>query len=194
MDLDTLFDQVRYTAFRWEGRASYAVGGAEADRIQAWREHRPRPERSIRTNDYLRRIARGVLDGREWQRVTLRSDPPTEYQRYRTAGDLESQAAGEQVLVLVAGPWPAELNRAIAAAEEHLAAELDDFWLFDAGTDRAVAALMQYTPDGAFDQFHLVTDAGQLAALDAMRAALVAASVPLNGYLAAAQAVERTVA
>ncbi|MER7433678.1 DUF6879 family protein [Pseudonocardia alni] len=169
--LDELFDGVGYSAFRWEGRPSYAVGGAEAERIEAWRQHQPRPERSVRTNAYLRRIAAQTLAGVQWQRVTLRSDPPTEYHRYRLAGDLESQAAGEQVLIL-----PAE--------GIYTAATDADFWLLDYGTDHARAALMSYTPDGAFDGFQLVDDPTALVELDRRRAELVMAAVPLNTYVA----------
>ncbi|MDN5856418.1 MAG: hypothetical protein L0K86_26970, partial [Actinomycetia bacterium] len=169
--LDELFDGVGYSAFRWEGRLSYAVGGAEAERIEAWRQHRPRPERSVRTNAYLRRIAAQTLAGVQWQRVTLRSDPPTEYHRYRLAGDLESQAAGEQVLILPAeGTYTAAID--------------GDFWLLDYGTDRARAALMNYTPDGAFVGFRLVDHPPTLAELDRRRAELVMAAVPLNTYVA----------
>jgi len=169
--LDELFDDVRHSAFRWEGRLSYAVGGAEAERIEAWRQHQPRPERSVRTNAYLRRIAAQTLDGVQWQRVTLRSDPPSEYHRYRLAGDLESQAAGEQVLVL-----PAERTRTATMG--------GDFWLLDYGTDNARAALMLYTSDGEFDGFELVDDPTRLAELDHRRTKLVAAAVPLNTYVA----------
>lgn len=165
--LDDLFDGVRHSAFRWEGHASYAVGGAEAERIEAWRQHQPRPERSIRTNDYLRRIAAQTLAGAQWQRVTLRTDPPTEYHRYRIAGDLESQAAGEQVLVV--------LDRLV---------DVEDFWLIDYGTEQAGAAILRYTPDGAFDRIEMVFDPAQLEQLNRARLELVTAAIPLNVYLA----------
>jgi hypothetical protein len=174
--LDELFDGVRWSAFRWEGHPAYAVGGAEQERIEAWRRHQPRPERSVRTNAYLARIARGVLDGRTWQRVTVRSDPPTEYQQYRTAGDLESQAAGEEILVV----------------RDNLIG-VEDFWLFDYGAESACAAIMRYTPEGAFEGIAVTRDPVTLDEFEGHRRALVGSAVPLNTYLAQVSA-ERTVA
>mgnify|MGYP000327177678 CR=1 FL=1 len=79
--------------------------------------------------------------------------------------------AGEQVLIL-----PAE--------GIYTAATDADFWLLDYGTDHARAALMSYTPDGAFDGFQLVDDPTALVELDRRRAELVMAAVPLNTYVA----------
>ena len=55
-DFSPCFDDFRSSAFRLETLQRYDVP-AEADRIAAFREHRPLPERSPRTSPFLRRIA-----------------------------------------------------------------------------------------------------------------------------------------
>jgi hypothetical protein len=68
--LDECFRQFRSSAFRLETLPAYAVSG-EAERIEAWRDGRARPERSVRTSEYLREIAANVLAGRERMRVRI---------------------------------------------------------------------------------------------------------------------------
>lgn len=176
--LADLFDSVGESAFRFEGLDAYAVGGAEAERIEAWRHHQPRPVRSIRTNDYLARIARHALlpTPIPWERVTRRAVPPTEYHRYRVAGDVESQAAGEIVSVLLPGALDVPPGGV-------------DFWLFDRGlpVPQRRAALMRYTADGAYVGFDLVDGEREpdvIAGLSQWAAHLVEAAIPLNSYLA----------
>lgn len=167
-DFDALFDEFQHSAFRYEGREVYNVGGAEADRIQAWREHKPRPERSVRTSPWLRRIAITTAAGKEWSRVRAVDEPLPEYLRYELSGYVESQAAGDRVLLV---------NRENASHGR-------DFWLFDGGTSTARAALMNYTETGEFLGFEAVTDRDALADLEATRQRLLAAATPLNVWLA----------
>jgi hypothetical protein len=177
--LTELFDGVQESAFRFEGLEAYAVGGDEAKRIEAWRHHEPRPVRSIRTNDYLARIAKHALANPPipWERVTRRHVPPTEYQRYRTAGDQESQTAGEIVSVLL----PGSLD---------IASDLPlDFWLFDRHrrpSERKVA-VMRYTEGGGFEGFDLIdgaTDSDAITPFATWAERLIEAAIPLNRYLA----------
>ena len=178
--LTELFDGVEESAFRFEGLETYAVGGAEAERIRAWQRHEPRPVRRIRTNDYLARIARhALLDVPiPWERVTRRHVPPTEYQRYRTAGDQESQTAGEIVSVLLPGVLD-------------IASDLPlDFWLFDRHRepDQRKVAVMRYSDAGAFEGFDLIDGASAaedtIAPFVTWAERLIETAIPLNRYLA----------
>ena len=164
---DALFDQFQHTAFRYEGLPEYRVD-EEVPRIQAWREHRARPERSVRTSDWLRRIAVTTAQGKQWSRVRAVDWPLPEYLRYVLAGYLENQAVGDRTLLV---------DRVHASAGR-------DFWLFDGGTDHAVAALMNYDHDGRFLGFELVTDRDALADLEETRHRLLEHAVPLNEWLA----------
>lgn len=166
---DALFDQFEHTAFRYEGRQSYDVGGAEAERIQAWREHQPRPERSVRTSPWLRRIAVTTAAGKDWRRVRAVDWPLPEYLRYELGGYVESQAAGDQILMVERPAAPANAP---------------DFWLFDGGTPQARAAVMDYSDDGAFEGFRLVTHPAELTLLEEIRVGLMARAIPLNVFLA----------
>ena len=56
-DLNACFDLFERTAERLEALPAYAVGGAEEERLRAFRLGLPRPERSVRTSPWLARIA-----------------------------------------------------------------------------------------------------------------------------------------
>lgn len=166
--LDELFDSFAATAVRVEALPVYAVGGAEAERIAAWREHRPRPERSVRTNAYLRRIAVTTAQNKRWTRLRVLDTPLTWYEEYQLAGYIESQAAGEEILIVDrgAGEPPA------------------DFWLFDAGLPDVRAAAMSYAGDGSFLGVTMF-DGVRAEPFEATARALTTAAVPLNTWLAA---------
>lgn len=169
MSFDALFDEFRQTAFRYEGLPAYLVD-EEAPRIQAWRDHRPRPERSVRTSDWLRRIAATtVVHGKRWERVRAVDWPLPEYLRYELAGYVENQAAGDRTLLV----------------DRDQASVGRDFWLFDGGTPMARAAMLNYDAAGRFLGYELVTDRDALADLETTRQRLLAAGTPLNEWLAA---------
>lgn len=175
-DFDALFDRFRATVVRLESLPAYSVGGAEADRIDAWRRGEPRPERSVRTSPWLARIAvTTATAGKTWGRVRVLDDPPTDYQRYQLSSYVESQAAGEAVTVVERGDVGFELG--------------PDFWLFDAGTDDAYAAVMNYDADGRWMGVDLVTDAGRVAEMHDRYRRVADLAVPLNTYLARRAAV-----
>lgn len=165
--LDARFDRFRHTAFRYEGLPSYSVPD-EVDRIAAWREHRGRPERSVRSSPWLRRIATTTAAGREWTRVRAVDEPIPEYLRYELTGYVENQAVGDRTMMI----------------DRRDAPVCADFWLFDAGTDGACAARMHCDGSGAFHGFDLVTDAETLAELTDVAHRLATAAVPLNHWLA----------
>lgn len=173
--LDELLDGFTTTACKFEGRPAYKVGGEEAQRLDAWRHHLPRPVRSVSTNAFLARIALTTAVTapvrKSWTRVRTLDTPLTEYQRYGMASLLESQAAGEDVLVV---------DRAALAR----IGDLPDFWLFDHLTDAPFAAVSSYSRDGVHLGREVHTDPGVIAQLAAVWDEVLAAAAPLNVYLA----------
>lgn len=168
-DFAALFDSFRATAFRWESLPAYEVGGTEQRQIEAFREGRARPARSVRTSPWMARIATSTVAGKVWSRIRVVDDPLTEYQRFQLGGYVESQAVGEQIGIVV---------RVCSARSG------PDFWLFDSGTDDARAVLMHYHPDGRPDRKELVSDPDVLSELSAAQLADGGNAVALNEFLA----------
>lgn len=167
-DLAALFDTVTHTAFRLETRQSYDVAGDLAG-LRAFRNGLPRPERSVRTNAFLRRIAQQTIAGARWSRVRVVEYPLTEYVRYELLGYVESQAAGEEIR-LVDRDFVEDIG--------------EDFWLLDAGTPRGRAVLMHYDDQGRIVDRELASDAALLAQLAGRQAAVEIHAVSLNAFLA----------
>ena len=171
-DLAACFDLFERTAERLEVLPAYAVGGAEAERIRAFRLGQPRPERSVRTSPWLARIARTTAGGKSWRRIRVLGWPLTEYQRYQLTGYQESAAAGDLIYIA---------NR---SAHPELAALDRDFWLFDADGPQPFAALMAYDETGAYLGSEITTAPEDV---ERCRTALRMAgryAVPLDTYLA----------
>ena len=165
-----LFDAARQSVFRLEGRQTYAIAADDAELV-AFRTGAPRPERSVRTSPWLARIAVSTATrGVSWSRVRVVEYPLTEYTEYELVTYVESQAAGEQILI-TEQPAPC-----------------DDFWLLDAGTDRAVGVWMRYAADGTQLGRELVTDPVVLDQMATVAAHVTAAANPLNVWLAGARA------
>lgn len=166
---DLAFDSFRFSAFRYEGQPSYAVSG-EAEALRAWREHRPRPERSLRTSDWLRRMAATQLEGKEWSRARVVDHPVSEYLMFAaTTGYLENQAMGERIVMVDRGAAPSCTP---------------DFWLLDGGTVHAAAMVMHYSEDGEFLDFTPVQDKARLREFEKVRQSLLRIGQPLNEWLA----------
>jgi hypothetical protein len=165
-----LFDTFQHTAFRLETLQTYDVS-AELEAVRAFREGRPRPERSVRTSAWLRRVAVTTAQGKQWSRVRVVAYPLTEYTRYELVGYVESQAAGEHIQL----------------ADFDQVGDLGpDFWLFDGGTPTARAVLLQYTADGRIRGFSRVTDPTELERLHDIQRKAETHAVPLNTFLAEA--------
>lgn len=169
-ELTARFDAVTQSAFRLECLQSYDVG-AEDTALAAFRAGRPRPERSVRTNAWLRRIALTTARGVQWSRVRVVSYPLTEYTQYELVGYVESQAAGEQILL-------ADARRVGDLTS------VGDFWLFDVLTPRACAVMMRYTPAGQAEGFDLVEDPAELEKLLRVQHAAMSLAERLNTFLA----------
>lgn len=170
LQFQALFDDARATVFRLEGLQTYAVA-ADDEELAAFRTGAPRPERSVRTSPWLARIAVStVTGGVSWSRVRVIEYPLTEYTRYELVTYVESQAAGEQIL-LTESPAP-----------------VDDFWLIDGGTEYAVGVWMRYDPDGVQLGRELVDDPDVLAEMAAIATEMTRTAEPLNVWLARSHA------
>lgn len=169
-EFDALFDTFHHTVARLEALPAYDVGGQEAVRIQAFREGRPRPLRSITTDPWLARIAVSTITaGKRWTRVRVVDEPLTEYQRYQLTSHQEAQAAGERVLI---------------APRSAVGDVGPDFWLFDEAGPDAHAVVMRYDAEGHWLDAGLVTDQAEVRELGEHLHAVAARAAPLNEFLA----------
>jgi hypothetical protein len=174
-EFDACFDRFRESAWRLETLQQYIFAGEE-DRVRAWREGRPRPERSVRTSPWLRRVAVTAAAGKRWGRVHVVRHPLSEYLHYQMMGKIESAAAGEEIRI------------ADQAADPSLTTVGPDFWLFDGESADAFAVLMHYGDDGRWLGAELTSNPGVLEKFRRDQAIALAHSVPLNVYLAGAGA------
>ncbi len=174
-EFDVHFDRFEESAWRLETLQRYVFAGEE-DRVRAWREGRPRPERSVRTSPWLRRVAVTTAEGKHWGRVHVVKHPLSEYLRYQMMGKIESAAAGEEIRI------------ADHAADPILARLGPDVWLFDGDSAHAYALLMHYDEDGRWLGAEYTIDGEILDRCRRAQAVALAHSVPLNVYLAGAGA------
>ena len=177
--LSERFDRFRYSAFRLETRQGYAVGGAEAERLTAFRQGLPRPERSVATNGYLAQVARAALAGKHWSRIHVVDRPLSEYLRYQLVSYVESAAAGEEILI------------ASREASPDLAGLQEDFWLFDEGHRSELAVILDYSDEGEFTGAREVREAADIDTCRQAKAVALRHAVRLNAFLAAAHDAER---
>jgi hypothetical protein len=170
-DLGQCFEVFKVSAFRLEALRAYAVPG-EDERLSAFRRGLALPERSARTSAWLRRIAGTTAVGKSWRRVRVVGRPLSEYECYQLIGYRESAQAGEVIRI------------ADRSARPELAALARDFWLFDAGTARPFAAIMNYDPAGCYLGAELTADPAMIAACVTARNLAQQYSVPLGDWLA----------
>lgn len=183
--LDECFRWYHTSAIRLETLQAYSAGEAEAERMAAWKRGHPIPERSVRTNDYLREVAAGVLAGRERQRFRIVDHPASEYTRFETLVSYpESAAAGEEIRIAVRGGGSPDAQKALAGIAS-------DAWFFDLGTEDEACVLLEYEADGTFTAVHLATEVDHRY-LRRLLAKTAEHSIPLAEY--AAQARRRTAA
>ncbi|MGH3180513.1 MAG: DUF6879 family protein [Streptosporangiaceae bacterium] len=172
VDLAQCFDLFEVSAFRLETLRAYAVGGAEEERLRAFRLGLPRPERSARTSPWLARIAQTTAAGKSWRRIRVLGWPLTEYERYQMTGYQESAAAGDVIRV------------ADRSAHPQLAALNRDFWLFDAEGPQPFAALMTYDEAGNYLGSEITTAPGAIEGCKASQSVAGRYAVALKRYLA----------
>lgn len=152
---------------RWEALQSYDIPHDEPSLV-AFREGTPRPERSVRTSPWLERIATSTAAGKDWSRVRYLDEPHTEYVRWELLAYVESQAAGERILIIPSGPRY----------------EGADFWAFTgaAPSDR-YAIVMHYDDAGSPIEFEYVDDPARVSEMLAVAGDLQDDAVSLNTYL-----------
>lgn len=171
-EFDAVFDQFRASAFRLETLQSYAVSSEDAS-LRAFREGLPRPERSVRTSPWLRRIALTTAAGKRWSRVHVIEEPLSWYIEWELLAYVESAAVGEEIRLADRGQHP------------ELGPLREDFWLFDAELgDQAFAVRMRYDQPGSVEGYDLVRDPATLDEYRRARDLAWACSVSLNEYLA----------
>jgi hypothetical protein len=175
--LDRCFCEFSLSAIRLECLPAYCGHGEEGS-LQAWREGKPRPERSLRTDGYLREVAADVLGGRERARVRIVDEPLTDYIRWEMLAYAENAVAGEEIRIAVRKGGSGKAQRDLA--------EASDFWFFDRGGENERAVLMYYEQDGTFISSYLAA-AVDHAWCRRMLAKAWRHSVPLSEYAAAAR-------
>lgn len=163
-------DQVTESAFRLLTLQHYAGDQAAID---AYRQGLPRPERSVRTNAYLRRLARATLDGRQFSRVHVVDLPLSDCVRVELEGYRESAAVGEVIGMAERLPGASPLHDLQT-----------DFWLLDQDNGHAMVLVMSYTSAGEYRHSEMYTDAATVAKFARIRAVAEAHAMPLNAYLA----------
>lgn len=144
-EFNAAFDTFRRSALRLETLQSYAVS-AEDEFVRAFREGLPRPERSLRTSQWLRRIAATTMAGKTWTRIRLVRHPLSEYLRHELLAFIESAAVGEEIRIV-------DLNQHSEVTEIG-----SDFWLFDAGYPDESAIFMHYDHTGTLTSYERVID------------------------------------
>ncbi len=170
-EFDALFDRFAVSAFHLETHQNYAIE-EEDERLRAFREGLPRPERSVRTSPWLRRVALTTAAGKHWGRVHIIEHPLSEYLRYQLISYVESQAAGEEIRLADRGEHP------------ELTTLGPDSWVFDAGTGQASGVLLHFDDTGHLLDIDAVHDTADVAELERQREVALAHSVSLAEYLA----------
>lgn len=177
-EFDAWFDRFERSTFRLETLQRYSVS-QEDEGLRAFRDGTPRPVRSVRTQPWLRRMALTSAGGKHWQRVHIVEHPLSEYLRYELLSYAETSVVGEDIRI------------ADRAAHPDLAGLDEDFWLFDADTDRAYALLMRYDEEGHFLDYDHTTDSDTLDRCRTQRALALKHAIALNIYLASGKEVLR---
>jgi hypothetical protein len=163
---DALFDTFTHSAYRLETLPAYGVP-QEDESFRAFLHGEPRPERSVRTSPWMRRIALTTAAGKQWSRTRVLDTPLTDYQRYQLPAYLESQAVGEQIRI----------------TPRFTSVDTPDFWLFDDETDQPWAIVLDYSDRGEFTGHRVVRHPSVIKALRMRRHAYDSRSIPLAEYL-----------
>lgn len=168
-EFNALFDTVEHSAFRYEGLPVYAVDEEDSD-LAAWRAGAAMAERSVRTDPWLARIAlQTVAHDIEWVRVRYAPSPLSWYVAWEVGGYVESQAAGERILLTSQRVWDGP-----------------DFWLLDAGTAQARGVIQTYKEDGSPISNDIVpAGSSAIEELEQAANALIRVSTELNPWIVA---------
>jgi Family of unknown function (DUF6879) len=156
-------------------------------RLEALPQYNPRTDASYRhfvetgevlpfedrpgKQEWMRLVAEAVAQGKRLGRVRIVGQPLADGERWELAVFGENAEAGEDVRIAdrIAHPELAELT--------------GDFWLLDDETDRPVAQLMTYDPDGQYVSREVTSDPTVIARCRAQRDRALARSVDLKEFL-----------
>ena len=120
-ELEGAFTRFEYTAFRLEGRESYAGTGYDSSRFARWLTGQlPDLDPDV---PWKRRVRAATAEGRQFARVRIVSEPWSDYTRYALWQSLQNIAAGEDIRYL--SRQRADAVGLPAGLWEH------DYWLFD---------------------------------------------------------------
>lgn len=155
------------SVFRWEAHQHYAIPADEPSLV-AFREGTSRPERSVRTSQWLARIASSTIAGKSWTRTRGIIEPLSEYVQWELLAYIESQAAGEQIRVRGDCHGP------------------EDFWVFDGDDpDDRYAIVMHYDDaTGSPIKFEFIRNQARVRDLLTSAVSLFNEATPMNTYLA----------
>ena len=155
-------------------------------RLEALPQYNPRTDASFRhfvetgevlpledrpgKQEWMGLVAEAVAQGKRLGRVRIVGQPLADGERWELAVFDENAAAGEDVRIAdrTAHPELAELTR--------------DFWLLDDETDRPVAQLMTYDPEGQYVSREVTSDPAVIARCRAQRDRALARSVDLKDF------------
>ncbi len=171
MSKDPFFDLFAHSAFRIETLPQYLV---EADReFAAFRDEGrliPVSERPAK-QDWMARTRKAVASGKRIYRVHIMRRPLSTYLEYELARYPENVAGGEEVN-LAEYHWHPDLEEIT-----------EDFWLYDAETDRAFVEFMRYDAEGHFLGTERSDSPDAVARCVTQRDLALAHAVPLDEYL-----------
>jgi hypothetical protein len=174
-EFDANFEVFQATAFRLETLPGYSDETEDAE-LALFLAGKSLPERSVRTEPWLKRVADTGAAGKRWQRVHVVSHPLTDYLRFELAGYEANAEAGEDVRIASRDAYP------------ELAALREDFWLFDAETPEPSALLMHYDAAGHLTGYERTTRPDIISRCRDERDLAVARSVPLRQYAVSLEA------
>ena len=127
MDLETLFDIFKNSAFRLEGLPTYRVH-EEREAVAQFEDTGTLPEGF--NDDWAELVSAATASGKSMNRLRLVSSPLSAYEQLEMIGYQPGLRAGEQIRLLERDGVPFR----------------QDFWVFD---DRWIAR-MNYAPDGSW--------------------------------------------
>lgn len=174
-EFDANFDAFQVSAFRLETLSAYSDEIEDAE-LALFLAGKPLPERSTRTEPWLKRVADTSAAGKRWQRVHVVSHPLTGYLRFELVGYDANAEAGEDVRIASRDAYP------------ELAALREDFWLFDAETPEPFALLMRYDTTGRLTGYERTTRPDIISRCRDERDLAVARSVPLRQFAVSLEA------
>ncbi|WP_052745523.1 DUF6879 family protein [Allosalinactinospora lopnorensis] len=167
-EVEQLFAEFRYTAFRLETLQIYAADYENEDFRRFIADEQQSLPPTLSDTEWGEEVRSGIAAGRRYDRVHVVTEPLSDYVRFECAhGYRRNVAAGENIRILPAeeGDWPSGLP--------HL-----DYWLFDSHQ----MLWMNYADDGSLLTTELIDDPEWVVAANVWRDRAIHLSVPFTEY------------